>query len=326
MFVDDQLLDVEDGNDINREPESPLRSNDQNNTKSKRGTLNGNEPSGETASGTGHDINEKKRVGRPKKKARPLRRAKGSTSESDFPTESPLVDSTPPLGSKISTQGEAYEEIQLPDTETNVPAKRGRKRKIESLVTDVQNPSIHTAGSHGGVFGIDKSAREKNSEKTISEISKVDRPRRSRIAPLQFWKNERRIYKVDERRESGTAVSLSEQVIRVEDTPVTKPKKKHRSQPTSTKTSGLAKRKTREKSDADSSDSETDDEDWESTGKLVGMVKQWPSKPTYGEVGEIEDGGHFLPIDVVLKRHSLTKTSRNRDFTAWHRVQTNIWI
>ncbi|KAK6528635.1 hypothetical protein TWF694_003893 [Orbilia ellipsospora] len=307
MLVEAEPLDNEDGNNVDIGPEPVSRSNELRNAKSKRTVSS--EPLRGTASDAGYDLSEKKRAGRPRKTGS-LRHAKDSPFERGTLIEKPPDNSPLPLEPTIAIQGEVYEEAQ-PTTGTNVPAKRGRKRKMESLISDMQNPSI-SAGSlpksrdngilaaedHSEVFGLGRSAGEQEPNKAVSDISKVDRPRRSRIAPLQFWKNERRVYKVNERHESGTAVSLSEQVIRVEDTPVTKPKKRLRSQPTTTKNSGLAKRKTREKSDTSSSYSEADDEDWESTGKLVGMVKQWSSKPSNSEVGEIED-------EIATSRHGI---------------------
>jgi len=134
------------------------------------------------------------------------------------------------------------------------------------------------------------------SEHIIPDTATTDgkRSARSRIAPLQFWKNEKRVFTVSKRRESGTAISLQEQIIRVDDTPPskkeTKKKPKIRSRAKSTLESNGSS-PSRSKSKANQPEDEGIDEefeDWERVGKLVGMVKAYPHEEDNSE-DEFED-------------------------------------
>ncbi|KAK6341101.1 hypothetical protein TWF696_009402 [Orbilia brochopaga] len=220
--------------------------------------------------------------------------------------------------SKDTADGGSSQNVQLSSEQPPLLPKRGRKRKAdlsapESESRDLPAPhrlKLDTRRDHAS-NKLDQQRDGKPAENQLSgtDTLESDRPKRSRIAPLQFWKNEKRVYTVNERRESGTAVSLTEEVIRIEDTPVTRPPKKSRTQvqgatARTKKTGKRGKRKALNDKDQEIlSGSDTDDEDWEKVGKLVGMVKQWPSESAGAEDDEIEDeiaisrkGIEFKPI------------------------------
>ncbi|KAF3912948.1 hypothetical protein ABW21_db0201348 [Orbilia brochopaga] len=205
--------------------------------------------------------------------------------------------------------------------------KRGRKRKAGSLTEERQsiNAPSHSKtairGDHASKK-LDKPGDQNPPGDLLSNSATVEseRPKRSRIAPLQFWKNEKRVYKVNGRRESGTAISLTEEVIRADEAPVSRPLRKPRARTQEStarfkKAGKRGKRRVADRNeqegigdndtdddDGDSDDGD-DDEDWEKVGKLVGMVKQWPFDLSGGDEDEIEDeiaisrnGIEFKPI------------------------------
>ncbi|KAF3941262.1 hypothetical protein ABW19_dt0210296 [Dactylella cylindrospora] len=228
------------------------------------------------------------------------------------------------VGNLSEVQDGAAEKDGATDYQENGARKRGRKRKAQIEASDVLSTGPDPSGMAGVAEVIESqpkkkkravqvTAQQKHIPDTISGTNSPApdamevRPKRHRIAPLQFWKNEKRVYTVKGRRESGTAVSLEEQVIRIEDSPANMRKKKRaptQSRNTASQSEPGRKRRPRksqeeDESSGEDSDAETGDEDWEGVGKLVGMVKQWPDS----ELAEIEDeiatsrnGIEFKPI------------------------------
>ncbi|KAF3918844.1 hypothetical protein ABW20_dc0101456 [Dactylellina cionopaga] len=267
----------------------------------------------ETIDAVESNVVQKKRAGRPKKIAKTselqvLPATALVTEQVDYDSLKVIHGSPAALGSN-SIREEQDRPIQTLINRNLSIGKRGRKRKAESLAPEKQRfsegqieDSVPLSRPATEVINDNKQGRKNTSPTnqvvesdyvagTGSSLPEIDRPQRSRIAPLQFWKNEKRVYKVNERRDSGTAVSLSEQVVRVEDTPVTKPKRRPRPRAQVPSKKAHKRSKIQEsQSDDESEQSESDDEDWEKTGKLVGVVRQWSSENGDVELDEIEDG------------------------------------
>ncbi|EPS45200.1 hypothetical protein H072_810 [Dactylellina haptotyla CBS 200.50] len=284
---------------------------------------NENGTSGGIPQGTEHEPGEKRRAGRPKKNAHPASqfsslntsRSKRGAATKNLKGEGGVI--IEPTSIK-RVDAIIRSSVEIPD----ISFKRGEKRKLEPILPNTETPVIGAVISSkkhvGGLAepGIREEKKRRKAEpasiepdlasanEKITRHLEVDRPKRSRIAPLQFWKNERRIYQVNERRESGTAISLNEQIIRVEDTPIIKPKRRSRARSPPGKVPKRAGKNRRDNSSSDeNSQSEADEEDWEKAGKLVGMVRQWATGNNDGETGEVEDeiatshhGIEFKPI------------------------------
>ncbi|KAJ6262137.1 Inner kinetochore subunit cnp3 [Drechslerella dactyloides] len=229
-----------------------------------------------------------RRAGRPKKIQASLpprvRRANSLEQTTQNPTDrTSRQDATTATESVNAGQNQKMQ----PNPGQRPPlAKRGRKRKLDSLTTEEPTSNLNgLPRSKSDVSGDNAiSNREKTQDKSSSTDQapvlatdakagnaqlESDRPKRSRIAPLQYWKNEKRVYTVNERRESGTAVSLTEEVIRIEEKPATRPQRKSRARTQETtvhtkKMNKSGKVKVLNNNDQeDLSDNDTDDEDWE---------------------------------------------------------------
>ncbi|RVD80636.1 uncharacterized protein DFL_008530 [Arthrobotrys flagrans] len=288
---------------------------------------------------TSNNVGQKKKGGRPKK----------TTEPEPEPEEEPAQEGEPepelqPVAQKakgrpkkskkqdalvpdrdIEPQEEEPDEEPAEQSQPETPTKRGRKRKAETLIPDTEpdtQGSSTVAESSESKAAKKRKSSKQTAAKPVAEKSKASkpdtsgaaegrRPARSRTAPLQFWKNEKRVYGVAERDESGRAVALIADVIRVEDEPVAQKKKARPSRPvavsgaekttkrTTKKKKAKEARNVVEESSSESEDGESED-DWEQIGKLVGMVRQWApnNEDEDREDDEIED-------EIATSRHGI---------------------
>ncbi|KAK6516837.1 hypothetical protein TWF506_006722 [Arthrobotrys conoides] len=293
----------------------------------------------EPQSSTSNNPGQKRKGGRPKKIAEP----EPELELEEEPTQVDEPEPEPePVAQKIKGRPKKSkkQDASVPDqntepqeepneelTEQSQPEnpterRKGRKRKAETLIPDTEPD---TQGSSAITESTESNAakKRKGSKSTAvkpvtdkSNVSNVDasgaegrRSARNRTAPLKFWQNEKQIYKVMERDESGRVVSMASDVVRVNEEPVELKKKARPSRlvPPTEKVSKRAtkKKKTKEirkaveESSSESEGGESED-DWEQVGKLVGMVRQWAPD---NEDEEIEDDE--IEDEIATSRHGI---------------------
>ncbi|KAK6363329.1 hypothetical protein TWF730_000765 [Orbilia blumenaviensis] len=273
---------------------------------------------------------QKKKGGRPKKAVEP--EPEPEEEPEPEPEPEPIVQKAKGRRKKSDNKDApapnhvAEPEEEEPAESSQPERKRGRKRKAETIIPNAE-PEVAESSAAAESTGPSASKKRKGPKPTTTKAvvekpksSKPEtsttaaaagsrRPARNRTAPLQFWKNEKQVYKVVERDESGKAVSVATDVLRVEEEPVAQKKKARPWRPVVvTGTEKAGKRTTRKKgarkAAAEESSSESDgdnsEDDWEQVGKLVGMVKPWLSnnEDDAAEEEEVED-------EIATSRHGI---------------------
>ncbi|KAF3085627.1 hypothetical protein TWF102_010090 [Orbilia oligospora] len=290
---------------------------------------------------TADNASQKRKGGRPKKIAEPEPELEEEPTQVDEPEPEPepepvtrktkgrpkksKKEDTLVPGRDVETQeGPGGELTEQSQPENPTERKKGRKRKAETLVPDTEP---ETQGSSAITEPTEPSAakKRKGSKQTVVKpviekprVPNVDpsgeaegrRSARTRTAPLQFWKNEKVIYKAKERDESGRVVAMSTDVLRVDEEPVAPKRKARPWRPVvvpatervtkrTTKKKAKEARKAVEESSSESEGGESED-DWEQVGKLVGMVRQWApdNEDEDREDDEVED-------EIATSRHGI---------------------
>ncbi|KAK6509558.1 hypothetical protein TWF481_004296 [Arthrobotrys musiformis] len=291
---------------------------------------------------TSENAAQKKRGGRPKKIAEPepepeeehvqeeepepepepvAQKAKGR------PKKSKKQDASVPDHDTEPQEDQPEETTEQPQPENPSDRRRGRKRKADTLIPDTE-PGAQESSTATGSAESNAAKKRKGSKQTAAkpatEKSKASKPEttavaegrrtaRTRTAPLQFWKNEKQVYTVVERDDSGRAIALKPDVIRVSDEPVVQKKKARPSRPVvvsatekvnkrTTKRKSKAAKKAVEESSSESDGDESED-DWEKVGKLVGMVKPWKGI-NEGEEEE-DDEDDEVEDEIATSRHGI---------------------
>ncbi|KAK6356997.1 hypothetical protein TWF718_001329 [Orbilia javanica] len=287
----------------------------------------------EPQSSTSNNVAQKKKGGRPKKITEPEPELEEEPTQVDEPEPQPKSQKTKgrPKRSKqdalapdqdTEPQEEPVEEpAEQSQPENTTERKRGRKRKAETLIPETEPDTQGSSTAETNAAKKQKSSKQtaakpvaekpQSSKSNTAKETEGRKSGRSRTAPLQFWKNEKQVYKVVKRDDSGRAVTLAADVVRVDDEPVA-PKKKARpwrpvvvsttekvsKRPTKKKTK--EPRKAVEEASSESEDGDSED-DWEQVGKLVGMVRQWA--PDNNE----EDGEDDEEVEdeIATSRHGI---------------------